>query len=187
MESIKLTEGMAERCVTVLRVIRATGINAWWRRRKRSKRRRRRKVTAAASACGAHTRAMIDALKLRARPLSEIKLANRAGDRPVRTLLAVAATGCVIRRTPTRCPIFFTRPPFSSSLLPVFGRGRGRVREFLDTGQLEKESETPENARAARGGDARVDFRNYETPLAPGGSVSRRGNPWSCPATTMPF
>lgn len=66
---------------------------------------------AGAAACGErYTRAMIDALKLRACPLSEIKLANRAGDRPVRTLLAVAAAGCVIRRTPTRCPIFFTRP-----------------------------------------------------------------------------
>lgn len=32
MESIKLTEGMAERCVTVLRVI-VTGMNAWRRTR----------------------------------------------------------------------------------------------------------------------------------------------------------
>lgn len=60
--------------------------------------------------CGErYTRAMIDALKLRVCPLSEIKLANPAGDRPFRTLLAMAAAGCVVRRTPTRCPIFFTR------------------------------------------------------------------------------
>lgn len=61
----------------------------------------------AAAARGGRARAMIDAPKLRACPLSEIKLANRAGGRPVRTLLAAAAAGSVIRRTPTRCPIFF--------------------------------------------------------------------------------
>lgn len=63
-----------------------------------------------AAARGGRARAMIDAPKLRACPLSEIKLANRAGGRPVRTLLAAAAAGSVIRRTPTRCPIFFTQP-----------------------------------------------------------------------------
>lgn len=88
------------------------------------------------SARRARTRAMIDAPKLRACPLSEIKLANRAGDRPVRTLLAVAAPGCVVRRIPTRCPIFFSRshPPF-----PVFGG------ELLDTGNWRKRV-TPERA-----------------------------------------
>lgn len=98
---------------------------------------------------------MIDAPKLRACPLSEIKLANRAGDGPVRTLLVVAASGCVIRRTPTRCPIFFTHP--LTLRFSVFG---GRVSGYR---QLEKESDTGTRERRRR-----VDFRNYETPLAPG-------------------
>jgi len=85
---------------------------------------------------------MIDAPKLRACPLSEIKLANRAGDLPVRTLLAVAVPGCVVHRTPTRCPIFFScsHPPFR-----VF---RGRV--SADTGNWRKRV-TPE--RMGGGGD----------------------------------
>lgn len=89
----------------------------------------------------AHTRAMIDAPKLRACPLSEIKLANRAGDRPVRTLLAVAAPGCVVRRTPTRCPIFSRVP----TLLSLFSGG-----ELLDIGNWRKRV-TPE--RVGGGGN----------------------------------
>lgn len=92
------------------------GHRDWYERMEKDERRQRRKrKTADCSARRAHTRAMIDAPKLRACPLSETKLANHAGDRPVRTLLVVAASGCVIRRTPTRCPIFFhafSYPPF---------------------------------------------------------------------------
>lgn len=100
---------------------------------------------------------MIDAPKLRACPLSEIKLANRAGDRTVRTLLAVAAPGVRCSSHTDPMPDFFSRshPPF-----PVFGGSASGYR------QLEKESDT--GTRGRRRQWRWVDFRNYETPLAPG-------------------
>ncbi|CAL1673973.1 unnamed protein product [Lasius platythorax] len=120
------------------------GHRGWYKRAEEDERRRRRKrKTAGCSARRAHTRAMIDAPKLRACPLSEIKLANRAGDRPVRTLLVVAAPGRVIRRTPTRCPIFFTHSPTPSVSLFLEG-------EFLDTGNWRKRV-TPERVSGGGG------------------------------------
>lgn len=133
-------------------------------------------MTSAASARGGRARAMIDAPKLRACPLSEIKLANRAGGRSVRTLLAAATAGCVIRRTPTRCPIFFHAPSFTLSHPPAASSPYFRNESFRILAIGEREA-TAERARGADGVSERrrrrprpegVDFRNYETPLAPG-------------------
>lgn len=141
MESIKLTEGIAERwCVTVLTVISRL---VWEGREEATY--RKRKTVRLRSTEGAYTRAMIDAPKLRACPLSEIKLANRAGDRPVGTLLVVAAPGCVIRRTFDPMPDFFSRIPSPTLPHPLFSEG-----EFLDTGNWRKRV-TPERASGGGG------------------------------------
>lgn len=152
MESIKLTKGMAERCVTVLRVI-ATGMNAW--RKTRGSDDRRRKSTAAAE--GAH-QDYDRCPEIKGLPTERNKVSQSRWRPACSNVIGYGSVGVRCSSHTDPMPDFFLAP------LPSFPCFRGGKASGYR--QLEKESDT--ETRGRRRLWRWVDFRNYETPLAPG-------------------
>lgn len=151
MESIKLTEGMAERCVTVLRVI-ATGMNAC-RRMRGSDVGGRAPLQRAKGAREGYDRCP----EIKGLPTERNKVSQSRWRPACSNVIGCGSAGVRCSSHTDPMPDFFSRshPPF-----PVFG---GRASGYR---QLEKESDT--GTRGRRRQWRWVDFRNYETPLAPG-------------------
>lgn len=153
MESIKLTEGIAERwCVTVLTVI-AAGINAWRRMRGGDVGRGRPPV----AAHGGRIRGLWSiSPEIKGLPTERNKVSQSCWRPACSNVIGCGSARVRYSSHTDPMPDFFHA--FSHTLrFSVFG---GRVSGYR---QLEKESDTGMRERRRR-----VDFRNYETPLAPG-------------------